>query len=99
MTAGRLGRGFGSTYSCKPTPSTASALWAQSAEAVEGVGLHEYVEPKPRPKRPAVIGFQTAGELSTSSPEEIIPDSPAMTYIATPFGERVSRLYLDPLSG
>tara|TARA_B100000401_G_scaffold430334_1_gene364987 strand:+ start:281 stop:1546 length:1266 start_codon:yes stop_codon:yes gene_type:complete len=74
-------------------------LWAQSAEAVEGVGLHEYVEPKPRPKRPAVIGFQTAGELSTSSPEEIIPDSPAMTYIATPFGERVSRLYLDPLSG
>ena len=74
-------------------------LWAQSAEAVEGVGLHEYVEPKPRPKRPAVIGFQTAGELSTSSHEEIIPDSPAMTYIATPFGERVSRLYLDPLSG
>ena len=74
-------------------------LWAQSAEAVEGVGLHEYVEPKPRPKRPAVIGFQTAGELSTSSHEEIIPDSPAMSYIATPFGERVSRLYLDPLSG
>ena len=74
-------------------------LWAQSAEAVEGVGLDEYMEPKKRPKRPAVIGFQTAGELSTSLPEEIIPDSPAMTYIATPFGERVSRLYLDPLSG
>ena len=74
-------------------------MWAQSAESIEGVGLQEYVEPKPRPKRPAVIGFQTAGELSTPPPEEVIPDSPAMTYAATPFGERVSRLYLDPLSG
>ncbi len=74
-------------------------LWAQSAAEIEGVSLQEYVESTPRPKRPAVIGFQTAGELSTPSPEEIIPDSPAMTYIATPFGERVSRMYLDPLSG
>ena len=74
-------------------------LWAQSAESIEGVGLQEIVETKPRPKRPAVIGFQTAGELSTPLSDEIIPDSPAMTYAATPFGERVSRLYLDPLSG
>ena len=74
-------------------------LWAQSAESIDGVGLQEIVETKPRPKRPAVIGFQTAGELSTPLSDEIIPDSPAMTYAATPFGERVSRLYLDPLSG
>ncbi|MBJ03164.1 MAG: hypothetical protein CMB65_00465 [Euryarchaeota archaeon] len=74
-------------------------LWAQSAESVEGVGMQEFVDSKPRPKRPAVIGFQTAGELSTTQSDEVIPDSPAMTYLATPFGERVSRLYLDPLSG
>ncbi len=74
-------------------------LWAKSAEAVDGVALREVAEVKPRPKRPAVIGFQTAGELSSPSPDEVIPDSPAMTYIATSFGERVSRLYLDPLSG
>ncbi len=74
-------------------------LWAQSAETVEGVDLQEVVEMKTRPKLPAVIGFQTAGELSAPSSDEVIPDSPAMTYTATPFGERVSRLYLDPLSG
>ncbi len=74
-------------------------LWAQSAETVEGVGLVDLVEAKPRPKRPAVIGFQKAGELASPPPEQVIPDSLAMTYLATPFGERVSRLYLDPLSG
>jgi helicase len=74
-------------------------LWAQSAESVDGVGFVDLVESKPRPKRPAVIGFQKAGELTRPPPEVMIPDSPAMTYLATPFGERVSRLYLDPLSG
>ncbi|MEE2759231.1 MAG: DEAD/DEAH box helicase [Candidatus Thermoplasmatota archaeon] len=74
-------------------------LWAQSAESIEGVGLQDFSERKPRPKRPAVIGFQTASDLATPQTDQVIPDSPAMTYIATPFGERVSRLYLDPLSG
>ena len=74
-------------------------LWAQSAEAVDGVEFSDYVEPKPRPKRPAVIGFQKAGDLTNPLPDEVIPDPPAMTYVATAFGERVSRLYLDPLSG
>ncbi len=74
-------------------------MWAQSSQSVEGVEISEFVEPKPRPKRPAVIGFQKAGKLSSPTPEEVVPDSPAMTYTATAFGERVSRLYLDPLSG
>ena len=74
-------------------------MWAKSAKSIEGVEISEYIEPKPRPKRPAVIGFQKAGDLSSPSLEEIVPDSPAMSYSATPFGERVSRLYLDPLSG
>ena len=73
--------------------------WAQSAQSFDGVEISDYVEPKPRPKRPAVIGFQKAGELTNPPPDETIPDSPAMTYTATAFGERVSRLYLDPLSG
>ena len=74
-------------------------LWAQSAQSVDGVEFIEQFESEPRPKRPAVIGFQKAGELSEPEPKDVIPDSPAMTYAATPFGERVSRLYLDPLSG
>ena len=73
--------------------------WAQSAQSIDGVEFVDYVEPAPRPKRPAVIGFQKAGELSEPEPTEVIPESLAMTYEATPFGERVSRLYLDPLSG
>ena len=74
-------------------------LWAQSAQSVDGVEFIEQFESEPRPKRPAVIGFQKAGELSEPEPKDVTPDSPAMTYAATPFGERVSRLYLDPLSG
>jgi len=74
-------------------------LWAQSAKSVDGVEFTEYVENKPQQKRPAVIGFQKAGLLETPPSDEIVPDSPAMSYSATPFGERVSRLYLDPLSG
>ena len=74
-------------------------MWAQSAQSIEGVEVSDYVEPKPRPKRPAVIGFQKAVDLSNPPPEEVTPDPPAMTYVATAFGERVSRLYLDPLSG
>ena len=74
-------------------------IWAQSAQTIEWVDLADYVDSKPRPKRPAVIGFQKAVDLSSPPPEEVVPDSPSMTYAATAFGERVSRLYLDPLSG
>jgi helicase len=74
-------------------------LWAQSAKSVDGVEFTEYVESKPQQKRPAVIGFQKAGLLTSPPSDDIVPDSPAMSYSATPFGERVSRLYLDPLSG
>ena len=76
--------------------------WAESASMHEGVGLLDELQEKPppkRPKRPAIVGFQSAGAFAASQPEISIPDSPAMTYVATPFGERVSRLYLDPLSG
>ncbi len=74
-------------------------LWAQSAKSVDGVEFSDYVEREPQQKRPAVIGFQKAGSLSSPPLDDIVPDSPAMRYSATPFGERVSRLYLDPLSG
>jgi len=51
-------------------------------------------------KRPAIVGFQRASDITTASQDsDVIPDPPAMTYHATRFGERVSRLYLDPLSG
>jgi len=76
--------------------------WAESASKYEGVEIIEgkdVVEMKKRPKKPAMIGFERADKIVTTQPESFIPDTPAMVYAATPFGERVSRLYLDPLSG
>lgn len=76
--------------------------WAQSAsnyEGVEVVNADDNVERKKGPRRPAMIGFERADKIVTTEPESSIPDSPAMVYAATAFGERVSRLYLDPLSG
>jgi helicase len=73
--------------------------WAQSASAHEGVDIAASSPEEPRPKRPAVIGFERASALASTQPETVIPDAPGMTYSATSFGERVSRLYLDPLSG
>ena len=73
--------------------------WAANASAHEGVRATESTLDVARPKRPAVIGFSRASTLATNQTEVSIPDPPGMTYVATPFGERVSRLYLDPLSG
>ena len=80
--------------------------WAIAARDEAGIGLQDSSRmpelPSRRPKRngPAVIGFQKASQLSDSTRmEPNAPESNAMCYSATPFGERISRLYLDPLSG
>ena len=78
--------------------------WARAAQSVTGVRLDDYIrtEDRQRPKRkgPAVIGFQSAADVMRGSRlEPSAPEQDAMTYAPTPFGERISRLYLDPLSG
>ncbi|MDP6379292.1 MAG: DEAD/DEAH box helicase [Candidatus Thalassarchaeaceae archaeon] len=76
--------------------------WALAASSTTGVRLSENTPPQEKPKRkgPAIIGFQSAGDIYRGSRLEAnLPEQDAMTYQATPFGERVSRLYLDPLSG
>lgn len=74
--------------------------WAKAAGEWEGVDAEDWRQAKPKPRRPAVIGFTRATGLSATMPGGAqTPDDPAMTYAATRFGERVSRLYLDPLSG
>ena len=75
--------------------------WVAAASTATGVHITNHHE-KERPKRkgPAVIGFQSAGEIYRSTRfEPTLPEQDAMTYDATPFGERICRLYLDPLSG
>jgi helicase len=76
--------------------------WASAASATTGVTIDNSPEKEPRPKRKgaAVMGFQSASDIVRSNRfEPVLPEQEAMTYRATPFGERVARLYLDPLSG
>jgi helicase len=50
------------------------------------------------PRRgPAIFGFKKASKYNPS--ESFLPEPSAMTYSPTPLGSRVSRLYLNPISG
>ena len=78
--------------------------WAAKAHSLGSAPTVEIEDQKTVPlrqvKRPAIVGFQRASDISTAVHNpHVIPDPPAMTYQTTRFGERVSRLYLDPLSG
>ncbi len=75
--------------------------WAESATKISGVSLSENHQRKipdiaPR-KGPAIFGFKKASNYEVE--ETHVPDSPTMVYSATPLGLRVSRLYLNPVSG
>lgn len=75
--------------------------WANSAAEVDGVDIYanedtDLSEITPR-KGPAIFGFKKASSFEVEEVEE--PDTQAMVYSATPLGLRVSRLYLNPISG
>ncbi len=73
--------------------------WAAAATSLEGVNWSEsQLEPLPKRKGPAVFGFSTAAQIRDNLPHET-EENPGMTYSATFFGETISRLYLDPVSG
>ena len=73
--------------------------WAAAATTLDGL---EWSEPQyeqlPKRKGPAVFGFSTAAQIKNNYSEDS-EENPGMTYSATSFGETVSRLYLDPVSG
>ena len=75
--------------------------WAKTSSSIAGLEITEKkvvasTSLTPR-KGPAIFGFRKAS-LQTER-EEILPDSAAMTYEATALGQRVARLYLNPISG
>lgn len=75
--------------------------WAKTSSSIPGLEITEKkvvasTSLTPR-KGPAIFGFRKAS-LQTER-EEILPDSAAMTYEATALGQRVARLYLNPISG
>ena len=75
--------------------------WASSATNIPGL---EFVETKddgrrrlsPR-KGPAIFGFRRASLYESA--EYSLPEPSTMTYSATSLGYRISRLYLNPISG
>ena len=75
--------------------------WANSATSIPGLDLIDVVHPQKRtlsPRRgPAIFGFRKASVYEAS--EESVPEPSAMTYSPTSLGSRVSRLYLNPISG
>ena len=74
--------------------------WANSATAIPGLDLIPEQEPTRRlpPRRgPAIFGFKKASLYEPSG--SFLPEPSAMTYAPTQLGARVSRLYLNPISG
>ena len=73
--------------------------WVDSASDVLGINMRgdtEGVHEKPR-RGPPIFGFRKAS--IHESYEQDPPESTSMTYSATPVGERVSQLYLNPITG
>tara|TARA_B100000686_G_C16801030_1_gene986051 strand:- start:254 stop:2809 length:2556 start_codon:yes stop_codon:yes gene_type:complete len=75
--------------------------WANSATSIPGLDLIERErssEPVLPPRRgPAIFGFRKASAYEAT--EGLVPEPAAMTYSPTSLGSRVSRLYLNPISG
>ena len=80
-------------------------VWASSAIQTSGVawGEAEPSSPSPRPAtshgRPS-FGFSSALDMNRPATPvmQTVEDGPSMRYEATAMGERVTQLYLDPLS-
>jgi len=76
--------------------------WVESASQVTGI-LDIGSEPEiwryadSHRKGPPIFGFEKASMREPYEPD--LPESPSMTYTATGFGRRVSKLYLNPVSG
>ncbi len=73
--------------------------WVDSASEVLGIDIRgEREESQFKPRRgPPIFGFRKAS--LHESYEQDPPEPASMTYRATPLGERVSQLYLNPISG
>ena len=74
--------------------------WAESATKISGVNLNNnqnnFSDVTPR-KGPAIFGFKKASNYEVEEIE--VPDPPSMVYSATSLGLRISRLYLNPVTG
>jgi len=75
--------------------------WVKSAFSIPGLDISEQEVKKEYQKGPregpAIFGFTKASSIKIT--EQNDPEIPTMTYKSTNLGMRVSRLYLNPISG
>ena len=75
--------------------------WAKSAASIPGLDIVPREERRARRlsprKGPAIFGFRKASLYESS--ESALPEPSSMAYSPTSLGSRVSRLYLNPISG
>ncbi len=79
--------------------------WATSAHQTSGVtwqpeGARHQLPPRTSAHTSPALGFSKATNLRSTGgwTQPVAEDGPNMRYEATPMGERVTQLYLDPLS-
>ena len=79
--------------------------WANTAHQTDGVSWEPKSRPSPLPRRTSAhaepaVGFSKATSLRQTGgwAEPVAQDAASMRYEATAMGERVTQLYLDPLS-
>ena len=76
-------------------------VWVNVAQESGGVSLQEQRQSKPAPSSHGTpsLGFVSASSLNNVGGwSDSAGEPPSMKYEATPIGERVAQLYLDPLS-
>ena len=79
-------------------------LWASAAQSIPGVEVAEQSKPESRDKTSAYnkieFGFSPASSLNNTGAWQAKehPNASGMKYEATAMGERITQLYLDPLS-
>ena len=80
-------------------------MWANTAHQTDGVSWEPKSRPSPLPRRTSAhaepaVGFSKATSLRQTGgwAEPVAQDAASMRYEATAMGERVTQLYLDPLS-
>ena len=69
--------------------------WVDAAQSASGVS---FSKSKSREPTEATFGFQRASSISVGSSQSFDTEALDNEYEATPMGERVAQLYIDPLS-
>jgi len=69
--------------------------WVDAAQAASGVSMSQRKSKEPVE---ATFGFQRASKINVTSPNSFEYEAFDNEYEATPMGERIAQLYIDPLS-